>query len=55
MSNPFEGGKVKFGFSKIILKPNLIKNDADSISKTAKIEKIESIEGKSIKIIGFVT
>lgn len=46
--------KVKFGFSKTIKKPNLVNHNAEAATKTSKIEIIESIEGSSIKIFGFV-
>lgn len=49
-----EGSKIKFGFSKIIKKPNLLNNNVGDSSKSSKIEIIESIEGHSMKILGFV-
>ena len=49
-----EGGKIKFGFSKIIKKPNIINQNGESANKAKKIEMIEEIEGSSIKIFGFV-
>lgn len=42
-------GKLKFGFSKVIKKPNLLNANG---SKPSKVEMIESIEGSSINVIG---
>lgn len=50
-----EGGKVKFGFSKIIKKPNLIAHNGENAAKVKKVELIEEIEGSLIKISGFVS
>lgn len=50
-----ESGKVKFGFSKIIKKPNLVNQNGKSADKERKIEMIEAIEGSSIKIFGLVS
>lgn len=47
-------GKIKFGFSKVIKKPNLVNLNGENVPKEKKIELIEEIEGSSIKITGFV-
>lgn len=48
------GGKIKFGFSKVIKKPNFVSQNGESAAKARKIELIEEIEGTAIKIFGFV-
>lgn len=47
-------GKIKFGFSKVIKKANLVNLNGENEPKAVKIEMIEAIEGSSIKITGFV-
>lgn len=46
------GGKISFGFSKIVKKPNLIKNNPEIIQ--TKVELIDSIEGSSVTFQGCV-
>lgn len=48
------GSKIKFGFSRIIKKPNLVSQNGESAAKSSKIELIEAIEGSAIKITGYV-
>lgn len=48
------GDKIKFGFSKVIKKPNLLPQNGSSTQEKSKIELINEIEGSSIKIAGFV-
>ncbi|CRK94160.1 CLUMA_CG007679, isoform A, partial [Clunio marinus] len=47
-----ETNKISFGFSKVVKKPNLLKTNNENISKSNKVELIESIEGSSIKLHG---
>lgn len=47
-----KSAKLSFGFKKTIEKPNLLKNNTESLKSTTKIEMIDSIEGSAIKIIG---
>lgn len=46
--------KVSFGFKKTSDKPNLLKNNSESIKEVKKIELIDSIEGTTLKVIGLV-
>jgi G patch domain and KOW motifs-containing protein len=48
------GDKIKFGFNKIIKKPNLLPSDGSNLQEKSKIELINEIEGSSIKVAGFV-
>lgn len=48
------GDKIKFGFNKVIKKPNLLVQNGSKAQEKCKIELINEIEGSSIKIAGFV-
>lgn len=48
------GDKIKFGFNKVIKKPNLLIQNGSKVQEKCKIELINEIEGSSIKIAGFV-
>lgn len=46
------GAKLKFGFSKIIKKPNLLPQNGAAAVKETNIQMIDSIEGSAIKFSG---
>jgi G patch domain/KOW motif-containing protein len=46
------GGKLSFGFSKVIKKPNLLKNNSENTPVTKNIQLIDSIEGTELKVQG---
>lgn len=47
-----EPKKISFGFSKLIKKPNIVLNKEPQKSTENKVQLIDCLEEKSIKVVG---